>query len=87
MILAEGKPEKTLTNLYFVRHAHSVYTPDELKRPLSEQGVKDAKKVTELLMDFPIDYVISSPYKWAVQTVEGIAAYIGGQVEIVEDSI
>jgi len=24
--------------LYFVRHAHSIYTPDELLRPLSEQG-------------------------------------------------
>lgn len=22
------------TNLYFVRHAHSVYSPDEYKRPL-----------------------------------------------------
>lgn len=37
------------TNLYFVRHAHSTYTPDEYGRPLSEQGVLDANKVTELL--------------------------------------
>ncbi|MCC2441947.1 histidine phosphatase family protein, partial [Bacillus paranthracis] len=34
-----------LTNLYLVRHAHSTYTPEELKRPLSEKGLKDAYKV------------------------------------------
>ncbi|CAM4471614.1 2,3-bisphosphoglycerate-dependent phosphoglycerate mutase [Paenibacillus endophyticus] len=74
-----------MTNLYFVRHAHSVYTPDELTRPLSEQGLNDAKKVTEFLKDLSVEYVISSPYKRAVQTVEGIAAYIGGQLFILED--
>ncbi|MGO4543440.1 histidine phosphatase family protein [Paenibacillus sp. 2TAB23] len=73
-----------MTNLYFVRHAHSLYTPDELNRPLSTKGLNDAKKVTELLMDLSIEYVISSPYKRAVQTVEGIAAYTGGQILIIE---
>lgn len=34
------------TNLYLVRHAHSVYTPDERNRPLSERGCLDAKKVS-----------------------------------------
>lgn len=34
------------TNLYFVRHAHSTYTPDELGRPLSEKGIQDARMVT-----------------------------------------
>lgn len=38
-----------ITNVFLVRHAHSVYTPDELHRPLSERGVSDAKKVTEQL--------------------------------------
>lgn len=27
-----------MTTLYFVRHAHSTYTPDEVERPLSEKG-------------------------------------------------
>ena len=26
------------TNIYLVRHAHYLYTPDELNRPLSEKG-------------------------------------------------
>lgn len=73
------------TNLYFVRHAHSVYTPDELNRPLSEKGFQDAKKVTDLLKEEKIDSVISSPYKRAIQTVEGVARYIGKEVIIKED--
>jgi 2,3-bisphosphoglycerate-dependent phosphoglycerate mutase len=72
------------TNLYVVRHAHSVYTPDERNRPLSERGCHDAKKVTELLKQANVDHVISSPYRRAIQTVEGIAHYIGKEVEIEE---
>ena len=73
------------TRLYFVRHAHSIYTPDELERPLSERGVKDAERVTELLKKESINQVVSSPYRRAVQTVEGIAYLIGKEIEIVND--
>lgn len=73
------------TNLYFVRHAHSIYTSDELGRPLSERGFNDANKVTELLENEGIDAVYSSPYKRAIQTVEGIAKYIGNEIKIIDD--
>ncbi|GGA27319.1 histidine phosphatase family protein [Psychrobacillus lasiicapitis] len=69
-------------NLYFVRHAHSTYSSDELNRPLSERGMEDAKLATNLLKELPIDHVISSPYKRAIQTVEGIAEYIGKEIEL-----
>lgn len=71
-----------ITNIYFVRHASSAYTPDELNRPLSEKGLKDAKKVTELLSQENITQVISSPYKRAVQTVEGTAKHFGLTISI-----
>ena len=74
-----------ITNLYFVRHAHSTYTPEELERPLSIQGANDAKVVTELLMKENIEIVCSSPYKRAYQTVEGIAKYMGTEIEIVDE--
>jgi 2,3-bisphosphoglycerate-dependent phosphoglycerate mutase len=74
-----------ITNLYLVRHAHSIYTPEELHRPLSERGFHDAKRVTELLKKANIDHVISSPYRRSIQTVEGIAAYIGKEISIEED--
>lgn len=73
-----------LTNLYFVRHAHSIYTPEELKRPLSKEGFSDVEKIDRLLSQERIDYVISSPYLRAVQTVEGVAERIGKEV-ILED--
>ncbi|MBZ9689311.1 histidine phosphatase family protein [Clostridium estertheticum] len=72
------------TNIYLVRHAHSIYTSDELNRPLSENGYRDAEKVTESLWTENIDTVLSSPYKRSIQTVEGIAKHIGAEV-IIED--
>lgn len=63
------------TNVYFVRHAHSTYTPDELGRPLSDRGKKEAEKVTEILRHENIDVVASSPYERARETVAGIAKY------------
>jgi 2,3-bisphosphoglycerate-dependent phosphoglycerate mutase len=73
------------TNLYFVRHAHSTYTPDEYSRPLSDRGLSDAKVVTEVLKKENIDLVISSPYKRAIQTVEGIAKHINVEIIIEEN--
>lgn len=73
-----------MTNLFFVRHAHSTYTQDELKRPLSKRGFDDAIHVTEFLKEEEIDVVVSSPYKRAVQTVNGIAEYINTEIEIID---
>jgi 2,3-bisphosphoglycerate-dependent phosphoglycerate mutase len=73
-----------ITNIYFVRHANSAYTPDELNRPLSEKGIKDAQKVTELLSRENINKVISSPYRRAIQTVEGTSDYFGLSISIDE---
>lgn len=70
------------TNLYFVRHAHSVYTPNELERPLSERGFADSQTVTTLLKRENIDYVYSSPYKRAVQTIKGLAKHIDKEIQI-----
>lgn len=64
-----------MTIVYFIRHAHSTYTPDELQRPLSDQGLKDAVRVMEIMKKEEVDVVISSPYKRALETVEGVANY------------
>ncbi|MEE6450935.1 histidine phosphatase family protein [Gottfriedia acidiceleris] len=74
-----------ITNLYLVRHAHSTYTPDELGRPLSKRGFSDANLVTELLTKEKIDYVVSSPFKRAIQTVEGIAKSLNLKIIIEEN--
>ncbi|WP_409300657.1 histidine phosphatase family protein [Peribacillus sp. SCS-155] len=71
------------TNLYFVRHAHSEYTPNEKGRPLSEQGRSDAERIKTILNKENIDHVIASPYKRAIQTVEGVA--MADNAVIIED--
>ena len=73
-----------ITNLYFVRHAHSIYSTDELNRPLSERGQDDARKVADILKREQIEVVISSPYKRAIQTIEGLAGMIGVDIQIEE---
>ncbi|MCP8615415.1 histidine phosphatase family protein [Salirhabdus salicampi] len=73
------------TTIFFVRHAHSIYTPDELRRPLSNRGMEDTKRVTNRLKQEEIDCVISSPYKRAIQTVEGVAKQLNQKVIIEAD--
>ncbi|PGB01640.1 histidine phosphatase family protein [Bacillus toyonensis] len=74
-----------MTKIYFVRHAHSTYTKEERERPLSEKGHLDTENVTHLLKDEHIDVVISSPYKRAIQTVQGIANTYNLSIRIEED--
>lgn len=74
-----------VTNIYLVRHAQSAYTPDELNRPLSQRGSKDAERVAEILLSENINFVISSPYKRSIQTVEIVAKNIGGNIAIKND--
>jgi 2,3-bisphosphoglycerate-dependent phosphoglycerate mutase len=73
------------TTVYFVRHAHSVYTPEELERPLSVRGRRDAARVTDLLKNKNIHAVCSSPYKRAIETVEGTASFFNKEIDIYED--
>lgn len=70
------------TDIYLIRHAHSIYTPDEEKRPLSDKGIEDVEVVTEIMKKENIDSVISSPYLRAIQTVEGIAKYKNLSIEL-----
>ena len=57
---------------YFIRHAHSIYTPDEINRPLSDKGQASLAQL-EFLADKPITAIYSSPYQRAIQTVEPLA--------------
>ncbi|MEI2663090.1 histidine phosphatase family protein [Rossellomorea sp. LJF3] len=62
------------TEVYFIRHAHSVFSlEDEETRGLSKIGWEDAKEITEIMIGKNIDYILSSPYTRAIQTVEGLA--------------
>lgn len=73
-----------LTNLYFVRHAHSVYSSDESGRPLSVMGSADAERICGVLTNENIDIILSSPYKRAIQSVENLAIKVGKEVILEE---
>lgn len=74
-----------ITNIYLVRHADSTYTPEELTRPLSQKGLQDAKGITEILLQENITHIVASPYKRAIQTVEGLATSLNLDINIEEN--
>lgn len=63
-----------MTTVYFVRHAQpNLANHDDLTRELTPKGLEDRHLVTNLLADMPVNAVLSSPYKRAVDTVQPLA--------------
>ena len=75
-----------MTKVYFVRHAKPDFrVEDDKMRPLTEQGVKDCKKVTEFLLGRDINKIYSSPYKRSFDTVKDFAETANLKVKIIDD--
>jgi 2,3-bisphosphoglycerate-dependent phosphoglycerate mutase len=75
-----------MTTIYFIRHAEPDYNNhDDLTRPLTEKGKRDAQLVNKFLKDKQIDIVMSSPFNRAIETVKGFSDMINRKVIIVED--
>jgi 2,3-bisphosphoglycerate-dependent phosphoglycerate mutase len=64
------------THLYLVRHAHAAWQPDE-DRPLSTRGAADAIVLADRLQHLPISFILSSPSRRALQTVEPLSRRLG----------
>ncbi|MFC0189466.1 histidine phosphatase family protein [Fictibacillus aquaticus] len=73
------------TFVYMVRHGESPKEGNERTRVLTEKGLVDAQRVTDLLKDEQIDIVVSSPYIRSISTVENLAKKIGKDVLVIED--
>ena len=59
-----------MTQVYFVRHALPEHNWEEDRtRPLSEEGILDIKKVTEVMKDILLDYAICSTYLRSMDTI------------------
>lgn len=75
-----------MTKVYFVRHAKPDFSVhDDYLRPLTEEGFRACKKVTEFLNDRFITKVYSSPYKRAIDTVRNFAESSGLNIDIIDD--
>jgi 2,3-bisphosphoglycerate-dependent phosphoglycerate mutase len=68
-----------MTVFYGVRHAHADWSPDE-QRPLSERGRRDAMRVAEVLSQFPIAKLYTSPFLRACQTIAPLATDTAGRL-------
>jgi 2,3-bisphosphoglycerate-dependent phosphoglycerate mutase len=73
-----------MTELFLVRHAHAVWTPDEM-RPLSPRGHRDAQAIADALDGERLCAIYSSPYMRARQSVEPLAARLGLPIVEVAD--
>ncbi|MDF2961828.1 MAG: phosphoglycerate mutase [Paenibacillus sp.] len=74
------------TTIYMVRHAESPFVfGQEKTRGLSEEGLADAKRVAELLVGEKIDYIASSNYTRAIQTVQYLAESKGLPIKEFEE--
>jgi 2,3-bisphosphoglycerate-dependent phosphoglycerate mutase len=66
--------------LYLVRHAHSDWTPDEM-RPLSASGRAAAERVADVLAPMGVVSIHSSDFARAVETVRPLADRLGLTIE------
>lgn len=74
-----------MTNIYFVRHAQSdTGVHDDVTRPLTDEGLRDAVTVADHLACKGIDRLYSSPYKRTLDTIGVLAERL--DMEITTDS-
>ena len=75
-----------MSQLYLVRHAKAgerrLWKGDDIDRPLSKKGWKQAELVSKRLAKLDPELVCSSPYVRCVQTLEPLATRLGTTVEI-----
>jgi 8-oxo-dGTP diphosphatase len=74
--------------LYLVRHAKAgerrLWTADDLERPLSKKGWKQAVALAKRLAEADPSLLISSPYVRCIQTLEPLGERVDLPVEIDE---
>ena len=74
-----------MTTVYFVRHAEPVHSePVELKRNLTEQGMKDTAEVVNYFKDKKIDVFYCSTYPRSIQTIQSTADYFRQEINLDE---
>ncbi len=75
-----------MTDIYFIRHAQSDrFVSNDRTRPLTDEGLSDTLKITEVLSDKGISHIISSPYNRTVQTVINLSESLKLEIETDED--
>src|SRR5512143_1968516 len=71
-----GSRRKTMsvkTIIHTIRHGHTLYNAEKryagtIDIPLSEKGIKDCQEVSQKLVDYPFDIVVTSTMKRSIET-------------------
>lgn len=75
-----------MREIYFVRHAESdTSVHDDFLRPLTSKGNMDSILVTNYLKNKDINYIFSSPYVRAVETVSHLANELDIPIKCIND--
>ncbi len=83
------KKRQSKNNIYILRHSESeknvkgIVSSAKDKYPLTEKGIKDAKKIREKIKELKIDLIFSSEMLWTKQTAQIINDKLG--VNIIYD--
>ena len=71
-----------MTTIYFIRHCKpDGKWKDDRTRPLTQEGLEDSHKVTEILKDKNVDVFISSPYKRSFDSIKPAADFFSKQIQ------
>lgn len=74
------------TVVYFVRHAKADYSNhDDHSRSLTDEGIKDTKRITDALRPKNISVICSSPYRRAIDTICEFAELSNIEIMTVEN--
>lgn len=75
-----------MTHIYLVRHAEPDFSVhDDASRPLTKKGLEDAGRVQAFFSCIPVHAFYSSPYKRAVDTIQGAAEAKGKKIALDPD--
>ncbi|WP_059104439.1 histidine phosphatase family protein [Shouchella shacheensis] len=68
-----------MKKIYILRHCQAEGQSPEA--PLTDQGFQQALEVADFFSEMPIDHIISSPYKRAIQSIQPLATRINVEIE------
>lgn len=73
--------EVIMTKVYFVRHAQPCHGwQDDRTRPLTNEGLADARRVTAFFRERQVDAFFCSPYRRSLDTIRGAAALLNREI-------
>jgi 8-oxo-(d)GTP phosphatase len=76
-------------SILFVRHAtagkREKWDGDDRLRPLDARGRRQAAELAEMLSDYPVKRILSSPFVRCTQSVEPLGERLGLEIETVDE--